>query len=60
MAGPIKNAIPKAAPMNPIFFVRSAGLDISEIYACITPNPAPPSPPTNRAKRNSQKYGVNP
>jgi len=57
-AGPTRNAIPKAAPINPIFFMRSVGLDISAIYACITENPAPPSHPTKRAKRNMRKSGV--
>jgi hypothetical protein len=57
-AGPTRNAIPKAAPINPIFFIRSVGLDISAIYACITENPAPPSHQTNRANRNTRNSGV--
>lgn len=55
MAGPTRNAKPNAAPIIPIFFVFSAGVEISEIYACITPNPAPPSPPRNRAQRKIMK-----
>lgn len=31
IAGPIRNAVPKAAPINPIFRVRSVGLEISDI-----------------------------
>ena len=49
IAGPMRNARPKAAPISHIFFVFSAGLDISDIYACTTPNPAPPSPEIKRA-----------
>lgn len=60
MAGQIRNAVPNAAPMNHIFRVRSAGVDISDIYAWITPNHAHPSPPTKRAKRKRRKTGVNP
>lgn len=50
IAGHTRNASPNAAPMSPIFFVFSAGVDISEIYACITQNPAPPSPVTIRER----------
>lgn len=57
-AGQMRNAIPKAAPIKPIFFIRSDGLDISAIYACITQNPAPPSPHINLAKRNRRNKGV--
>ena len=32
-AGPIRNAIPKEAPMYHIFFMRSVGVEISAIYA---------------------------
>jgi hypothetical protein len=60
IAGPMRNAIPKAAPIYPIFFVLFSGLEISEIYAWMTPKPAPPSHPTNRARRNKRKSGVNP
>ena len=58
MAGPTRNARPKAAPMSPIFFVLVAGVDMSEIYACMTPNPAPPNPETHRAsiKRRNQSW----
>jgi hypothetical protein len=31
IAGPMRNAVPKAAHIIPIFFVFSAGDDISEI-----------------------------
>lgn len=31
MAGPIRNAVPNAAPISPIFLVFSSELDISEI-----------------------------
>jgi hypothetical protein len=49
IAGPIRNARPKAAPISHIFFVFSAGFEISDIYACTTPNHAPPNPDINRA-----------
>jgi len=58
IAGPIRNAIPNEAPMKPIFFTRSTGLDISEIYAPITPKPAHPSHPTKRASKYTRKIGV--
>lgn len=31
MAGPIRNAVPNAAPINPMFFVFSSGLEMSDI-----------------------------
>jgi hypothetical protein len=49
IAGPIKNASQKAAPISHIFFVLSAGWEISDIYACTTPNPAPQRPEIKRA-----------
>ena len=55
IAGHTRNANPNAAPMSPIFFVRSLGADISEIYACTTPNPAPPSPQMIRETMKSKK-----
>jgi hypothetical protein len=48
MTGHIVNDIPKAAPMSPKFLVLSAGVDISDIYACTAPNPPPPNPATTR------------
>lgn len=30
-AGPTRNAVPKAAPMSPIFFALFSGVDISDI-----------------------------
>jgi hypothetical protein len=60
IAGPMRNAIPNAAPMSHIFFALSSGLDISDIYACITQNHAPQSPPTKRAKRKRRNIGVSP
>lgn len=55
IAGPMRNAIPKAAPMYPIFFALSSGAEISDIYACMTPNHAPPSHPIKRANRKILK-----
>ena len=55
IAGPIRNARPKAAPIKPIFFVFSSGFEISEIYACTTQNPAPQSPETKRAPMKIRK-----
>lgn len=60
IAGQRRNAKPKAAPINPIRFAFSLGIEISDIYACITPNHAPQSPHTNRETRNNPKTGVNP
>lgn len=51
IAGQIRNAVPKAAPIIPIFFVFSAGAEISDIYACTTQNPAPPIPAITLAER---------
>ena len=55
IAGPMRNAIPNAAPIIPIFLVLFAGVEISDIYASTTGNPAPPSPETNLAIRNTTK-----
>jgi len=60
IAGPMRNAMPKAAHINHIFLVRSSGLEMSEIYACITPKPAPPSHQISRAKRKIPNSGVKP
>ena len=57
-AGPMRKAIPKAAPIKPMFFIRSAGLDISAMYACITEKPEPPSHQTNLASKKITKSGV--
>jgi hypothetical protein len=56
IAGPMRNAIPKAAPIIPIFLVLSSGVDISETYAWITPYQAHPIPATRREKT----YMINP
>ena len=59
-AGPTRNQRPNIAPMSHIFFVRFAWEEISDIYACMTPNPAPPSHPINRELRNTREKMVNP
>jgi hypothetical protein len=57
-AGPIKNPKPNAAPMSQSLRARSAGAEISEIYAWITPNPAPPNPEISRAIKNQINVGL--
>lgn len=51
IAGQTRKAVPKAAPIIPIFLVFSRGEEISEIYAWTTQNPAPQIPAITRAER---------
>jgi hypothetical protein len=50
-AGQTKKAVPNAAPISPIFLARVSFVEISEIYACTTPKPAPPVQDIRREKR---------
>lgn len=58
IAGPTKNALPKAAPISPIFFALVSFVEMSDIYACTTPKPEPPIPEIRREKRYSQNPKV--
>jgi hypothetical protein len=51
-AGPTRNARPNAAPIIPIFLARVSGVEISDIYACITENPDPHTPLNIRETKN--------